>query len=181
MPTKPAAAAPFAGCYGLSMVRAFLLPALLSGILLVFWLWAVVDALLTDSRLIRHLQKSMWILLIVFVPTFGAALWVFFGRPEGGSMVPGGAMTSDDNPRRSARRPLGLEDTPGWTKRRSIPSTPASTSDAESLAIRERKLMEYEAELAKRERELEARERAAADNRSGNDEDELSDEQPEGR
>ena len=45
-----------------------------------------------------------------------------------------------------------------WAKPKSGPSRPDSSADAESLAIRERKLMEYEAELAKREALVERKE-----------------------
>ncbi len=144
------------------MVRALAIPGLLSGLLLLFWLWALIDAIVTDSLLIRNMQKGTWIFIIVFVPTIGAAAWLLFGRPEGASMVPGGQVTYERNPYRSERA-LGPEDTPGWKKPKSKPVPPASVADADSLAVRERKLMEYEAELAKREADLTAREAAGED------------------
>lgn len=125
---------------------------------MIFWLWALIDAITTDSLVIRNLQKSTWIFIIVFVPTIGAAMWVFFGRPEEASLAPGGQVGYERNPYRTETRYQGPEDTPGWRKPTSAASPPASVGDAESLAIRERKLMEYEAELAKREADLSARE-----------------------
>ncbi len=140
------------------MARLFIVPGILSGIVLIFWLWALIDVITTDSLLIRNMQKGTWICLVVIVPTLGAVAWVLFGRPEGASMAPGGQVAYERSPYRSERRVLGPEDSTGWSKPSSSRSLPSSVGDSESLAIRERKLMEKEAELAKKEAELQARE-----------------------
>ena len=145
------------------MVRIFLVPGLIGGILAIFWLWALFDVIMTDSLLIRNMQKSTWIFLVLVVPTIGAMAWVLLGRPEGAAAMPGGQTPYDRNPYRSDRRPLGVEDAPGWSKPTIEPSRPSSAGDSESLAIRERKLMEKEAELAKREEAIRAQEPDEAD------------------
>ena len=141
------------------MVRIFLVPGLLGGVLFVFWLWALFDVIMTDSLLIRNMQKGTWIFLVLVIPTIGAVAWLLLGRPDGASLVPGGQVKYEYNPHRSERRPLGVEDSSDWSSPNAAPSIPSSVADSESLAIRERKLMEYEAELAKREEALEAREK----------------------
>lgn len=145
------------------MARLFLVPGLLSGILLIFWLWAIFDVIMTDSLLIRNMQKGTWIFLVLVVPTVGAVAWVLLGRPEGASAVPGGQSGYDHNPYRSERRPIGVEDAPMWSKPVVEPSRPTSVEDSEALAIRERKLMEKEAELAKREEAIMAKDPDPAD------------------
>ena len=133
------------------MLRFVVVPGLASALLLILWLWVLFDVIMTDSLLIRNMQKSTWIFLILIVPPVGAVAWLLLGRPEGASSVPGGQVRYEYNPHRSERRPLGAEDSQSWSKPGSGPSRPASVGDSESLAIRERKLMEKEAELAKRE------------------------------
>lgn len=145
------------------MARLFLVPGLLGAFLLIFWLWALFDVIMTDSLQIRNMRKGTWIFLVLVVPTLGAAAWVLLGRPEGAAALPGGRPVHDRNPFGSGLRHLGVEDTPGWTKPRSRPSRPSLDERSESLAIRERKLMEREAELAKREEALRNRQQDESD------------------
>ena len=133
-------------------------PGLASGLLLILWLWVLFDVIMTDSLLIRNMQKSTWIFLILIVPPVGAVAWLLLGRPEGASSVPGGQVRYEYNPYRSEGGPIGAEDAQSWSRPGSKPSRPASVGDSESLAIQQRKLMEKEAELAKREEALKDRE-----------------------
>lgn len=128
-------------------------------VLLVLWVWAVLDCIATDSILVRNLPKMTWLFLVIFIPTIGAVAWLLLGRPEHAGVSLGGQRSwlYEERPARTvgATRPapLGVEDDPGWragTER----SAPAGQGTEESLAIRERKLLEREAELAKREAEL---------------------------
>ena len=48
--------------------------------LLVFCL---IDCIQTDSIVVRNLNKTVWILLIIFVPIIGAVAWLVAGRPQG--------------------------------------------------------------------------------------------------
>jgi hypothetical protein len=151
----------------LIMARLFLVPGLLGGFLFLFWLWALVDVILTDSMLVRNMQKGTWLFLVILVPTVGAVAWVFFGRPQGATVNPGGPMTYESNPYRSVPSAKAVEDTPGWNRQKTTPSRPSQIEDGESLAIRQRKLMEKEAELAKREAELDARDGSAETDTEG--------------
>ena len=126
--------------------------------LLVFWAWAVLDCISTDSILVRNLPKTTWLLLVLFVPTIGAVAWLLLGRPEHAGVSLGGQRSwlyEQRPPSGGATKPapLGIEDDPGW-RPNTVRSAPAGQGTDESLAIRERKLLEREAELAKREAEL---------------------------
>ncbi|MGI9595076.1 MAG: PLD nuclease N-terminal domain-containing protein [Acidimicrobiales bacterium] len=140
------------------MVRVFLIPGLLGGFVFLFWIWALFDVIATDSLLIRNMSKGTWVFLVLVLPTVGALAWAFLGRPVGASIAPGGSSSYQSNPYRSSSRSIGVEDTPGWRKGAVQPSRPAGLADGESLAVRQRKLLEREAELAKREQALRARE-----------------------
>jgi len=63
----------------------------------------------------------------------------------------GGSYRPPDYTQRSRSR--GFEDSPEWESRRKQIAPPPTTSDAvrESTAAKERRLLEWEAELAKRE------------------------------
>jgi len=138
------------------MLRFVFVPGLAGGLLLIFWLWALFDVIMTDSLLIRNMQKGTWVFLVLIVPTIGAVAQLLLGRPEHGSLAPGGQVRYEYNPHRIERRPLGAEDTRDWSRAGTRPAQPSSVGDSESLAIRERKLMEKEAELAKREEAIES-------------------------
>jgi len=157
--------------------------------LFMFWIWALLDCIATDSALCRNLPKSMWVILVLILPDIGALAWVLLGRPEKATWRPG--STDYAKP----RRPVGLEDSPRYdsaatisdrrsaeldrelerweNEQRSLraagaadPTTPASTSDLDAwqrqLDEREAKIRERELEIRQREldqRELEQRER----------------------
>lgn len=161
------------------MLRYFAGPGLVGFMLLVFWLWAVLDVILTDDYRIRNMVKGTWIFLVVFVPVVGPICWILAGRPESNSLKPGGGGSYENNPYRSerrgygtdgstqsssrgrrSRRPriVGAEDSADWSVAGAKPSRPSSIEDGESLAVRQRKLLEHEAELAKREESLKERE-----------------------
>jgi hypothetical protein len=130
------------------------LPGLLGMIMFVVWIFAVLDVIQTDEILMRNLPKMAWVMIVIFIPTVGAVAWFAVGRPIGAGLHAG---TTRTGPNRSwqqergfePRRPRGIEDRDDW-KATSHPST----SDAESDAARERRLQEWEAELARREKEL---------------------------
>ena len=123
------------------------------------WFWAILDVIAMDSILVRSLPKQTWIFIVIFLPTAGALAWLLLGRPEGAGLSVGGNYRPPDY--RTQRRRRGIEDSPEWkaTTRRSTPDAPASAqpTDAdvgESAAVKERRLLEWEAELKKREAAL---------------------------
>jgi hypothetical protein len=156
--------------------------SLVGVLLLLFWIWALLDCIATDSALCRNLPKPMWIILVLILPDIGALAWVLLGRPEKASWRPGSTDYS------SPRRPVGLEDSPRYSASPTIsdrrseelnrelevwereqkeraqkegvhPSASASAAPPpDDLDEWQRKLDEREAELRRRELELRQRE-----------------------
>ena len=44
------------------------------------WVFCLVDVVARDVQCIQHLPKTLWIVVILFLPTFGSILWVVAGR-----------------------------------------------------------------------------------------------------
>jgi hypothetical protein len=61
-------------------------------LLFLFWVWALIDVIATDSSLARNLPKLVWVLLVIFLFDIGALVWLLLGRPEGAGFWPGGAI-----------------------------------------------------------------------------------------
>ncbi|MFT5201957.1 MAG: hypothetical protein ACI9C1_001339 [Candidatus Aldehydirespiratoraceae bacterium] len=118
------------------------------------WIFAVLDVIQTDEILTRNLPKMAWLFIVILIPSVGAIAWLAVGRPIGAGLYAGTARAS---PNRSwqqergfePRRPRGAEDRADWKA-----STRPSAPDAESEAARERRLMGWEAEVERRERDL---------------------------
>lgn len=112
------------------------------------WIWAVLDVIATDNILVRNLDKTMWLMLVIFVPTIGAVAWLLLGRPEGYGMALGAKhrLTYE----RPAARPSfrGPEDDPSFKPQ------PKAAPAPDPFAARERRLLEREAEIARREAAL---------------------------
>jgi hypothetical protein len=77
--------------------------------LFMFWIWALLDCIATDSSMCRNLPKTMWIILVLILPDIGALVWLLLGRPERASWRPGSTDYS------TPRRPVGLEDSPRYS------------------------------------------------------------------
>ena len=52
-------------------------------LVLVLWVFSVVDVITSDEGAIRHLPKVPWLLLVLFFPLAGSVAWLVAGRPEG--------------------------------------------------------------------------------------------------
>ncbi len=48
---------------------------------LALWVYCLVDIVTCPEAGIRHLPKMGWLLVVLLVPTIGALLWLFAGRP----------------------------------------------------------------------------------------------------
>jgi hypothetical protein len=114
--------------------------------LFLFWLWALLDCIATDSALCRNLPKVVWIILVLILADIGAFAWLLLGRPERSSWRPGSTDYS------KPRRPIGLEDSPRYS------ATPSVT---------DRRSAELDEELAKWEREQAARAEPTAKSAGG--------------
>ena len=156
--------------------------SLVGVLLLLFWIWALLDCIATDSAMCRNLPKPMWIFIVLILPDIGALAWVLLGRPEKASWRPGSTDYA------APRRPVGLEDSPRYSdaptisdrrseelnrelerwereqKERAQPPSAAPSPAAGASAPQpdldawQRQLDEREAEIRKRELELRQRE-----------------------
>ena len=61
------------------MVLTGLLSALIG---VAFWLYCLIDLLLTRSDNCRYLPKLAWVLVVVLIVGFGAVAWLLIGRPR---------------------------------------------------------------------------------------------------
>ena len=52
-------------------------------VVLVIFVYALVDVIRTDGRYTRGISKPAWIVVMVLLPLLGAVLWFIFGRPYG--------------------------------------------------------------------------------------------------
>ena len=69
--------------------------------LFMFWIWALLDCIATDSAMCRNLPKPMWLILVLILPDIGALAWLLLGRPEKAGWRPG--STDYATPRRAGR------------------------------------------------------------------------------
>lgn len=156
-------------------------------VVLVIWIWALVDCITTDSELCRNLPKGVWLIIVLLLFDLGAILWVLLGRPANKHWRPSTGPTDYSAP----RRPLGAEDRTGFSgevsDRRSAEldrrleaweaqqpaaitppeSGPSSASDGGELDAWEADLARREAELRRRELELRQRDLDASEGELG--------------
>lgn len=117
--------------------------------MMLLWIYCIFDVIASEESLIRNLPKTMWLIIVIFVPTVGSVAWLGLGRPLFAGIRPG------DTTRRAPRAVRGPDDDPHWRPQITPPSPPRlDVGDAE----RERRLREREAELDRREQELRRRE-----------------------
>ncbi|MFJ4225971.1 PLD nuclease N-terminal domain-containing protein [Paenarthrobacter nicotinovorans] len=50
-------------------------------VVLVVFVYALVDVIRTDRHLTRGISKTAWIIVMIVLPVLGAILWFIFGRP----------------------------------------------------------------------------------------------------
>jgi hypothetical protein len=68
-------------------------------VLLVIYVFSLVDVILADSQRVRGLSKTAWLLIVIFLPVVGAILWFTIGR--GRNSDNGGrprTLAPDDDP-----------------------------------------------------------------------------------
>lgn len=131
-----------------------------------FWIWALLDCIATDSAMCRNLPKTMWVVLVLFLPDIGALAWLLLGRPEKANWRPGSTDYA------TPRRPVGLEDSPRYSPTPIITDRRSEELDRElerwereqrradpKLDALQAQLDQREAELRQRELELEQRQR----------------------
>ena len=112
--------------------------------MMALWAFCVFDVIATQESMVRNLPKTLWLVIVIFVPTLGSIAWLILGRPENVRFTPG----STDY--RAPRRPVGPEDALDWS--------PSAGAGASGDAERARQLQGWEEELRRREEDLRRRE-----------------------
>ena len=105
-------------------------------VLLVVFVYGLIDLIRTDARLARGISKPAWIVVQIVLPVIGAALWFLIGRPRGSAAAPA-----------SYRHPTAPDDDPDFLR---------------NLELRRRNQAEAD-RLKKLKDELDAKERELGD------------------
>jgi hypothetical protein len=54
-------------------------------VVLVVFVYGLIDLIRTDGRLTKGISKPAWIVVQIVLPVIGAVLWFLIGRPRGGA------------------------------------------------------------------------------------------------
>lgn len=54
-------------------------------VVLVVFVYGLIDLIRTDARLTKGISKPAWIVVQIVLPVIGAVLWFLIGRPRGGT------------------------------------------------------------------------------------------------
>lgn len=111
---------------------------------LALWVYCIFDCIRTDESTVQNLPKTIWLIIVIFVPTIGSIAWLLLGRPQGAGFQFGQPNAS--------RTPPPPPPPTGFTE------PPVAKDPDDYRRRREEALRKYEAERAARESELEQRE-----------------------
>lgn len=70
-------------------------------VVLVVFVYGLVDVIRTDARLTKGISKPAWIVVQIVLPVVGAVLWFIIGRPRATSAAPASyrhTVAPDDDP-----------------------------------------------------------------------------------
>jgi hypothetical protein len=75
-------------------------------VVLGLWIFCLIDVITTDESLCRNLGKTMWLILVLFLPAIGSIAWLVAGRPQVAKSMPykgnhGPAFPEYDRPGRA--------------------------------------------------------------------------------
>jgi Phospholipase_D-nuclease N-terminal len=107
---------------------------------LAFWLFCLIDVLVTDEERVRNLPKWVWFLIVFLLPDIGSLVWLILGHPWGTSSAPRRVTT------RAAQR-FPEYDRPG----RHVAANP---DDDEAFLAQLRERAEQQRQKAREERRL---------------------------
>jgi len=51
-------------------------------IVLGLWMFCLIDVITTDEYACRNLGKTMWVVIVLFLPLIGSIAWLIAGRPK---------------------------------------------------------------------------------------------------
>ncbi len=125
-------------------------PGIVGLIVLGLWLYCIFDVIASEESLVRNLPKTLWLVLVIFVPTVGSIAWLALGRPLYAGPLPG------DTRSRPVKRVWAPEDDPGFSAR-AAPPPPDE----------QQRLRSWEADLRRREEKLKRGDTGDDDPKSG--------------
>src|SRR6478672_3854389 len=67
-------------------------------LLLVVFVYGLIDLIRTDARQTRGISKPAWIVVQIVLPLIGAALWFLIGRPRGSAAASSAAYSHPTSP-----------------------------------------------------------------------------------
>ena len=67
-------------------------------LLLVVFVYGLIDLIRTDARQTRGISKPAWIVVQIVLPLIGAALWFLIGRPRGSAAASPAAYSHPTSP-----------------------------------------------------------------------------------
>jgi hypothetical protein len=50
-------------------------------ILLILWIFCIVDVIMTDEWRVRNMPKGLWLVIVLLLPDIGSVLWLIAGHP----------------------------------------------------------------------------------------------------
>ena len=112
----------------------------IGAVLVVLWLYCILDVIATEEALMRNLPKIVWLIVVIFLPDIGSIAWLALGRPLYAGWQPGG---TDARRRPSSVR--GPEDDPGFSASRPLVDRDAGPQE---------RLEAWEEDLRRREEKL---------------------------
>lgn len=59
-------------------------------IVMLLWVAALIDVIVSDEYRVRHLPKGGWLIIVILIPLAGSLIWFLLGRPVG-AVAGGGA------------------------------------------------------------------------------------------
>ena len=66
-------------------------------IIMILWVFCLIDVITADDSGVRHLPKMMWLLLVIFIPLAGSIVWLLVGRPIDGGIWGGAGSGQRSN------------------------------------------------------------------------------------
>lgn len=120
-------------------------------------IYAFIDCITTDEKEIRYLPKPIWAILVLLFPLVGSISWLIVGRERATTARRGGWVAPDDNPDflSSLKDDKGSDDGRASDEREQSKETEGSEESAEDSSH----LARWEADLRRREEEIERREK----------------------
>jgi len=79
----------------------------------VFWLWAIFDAITTEADRVRNLPKLAWVILVLMFFEIGALAWALLGRPSNKFST----SPSSNTGRPGQSGPVGPDDDPDFLRK----------------------------------------------------------------